>query len=103
MSTDQDNRLITWLAIGLVAVAVIYFFCVTFVPVPAASRDFANIILGVMTGGAFMGVINFYFGSSKSGRDKDASIKAMAENAPRVVENHKANNDDKEQPPQVDN
>jgi hypothetical protein len=30
--------------------SVVYFFCVTFFPLPEGGRDFANIILGLLVG-----------------------------------------------------
>lgn len=48
------------------------------VPVPTDNRDMVNFSAGVVLGwgGA---VVSFYFGSSKSSRDKDAAISAKAE------------------------
>ena len=56
--------------------SVIYFFCVTFVPLPEGGRDFANIILGFLLGTAVATIISFFYGSSKSSKDKtDAMMK----------------------------
>lgn len=90
------------MAVGLMFSAILYVFCITFIPVPDRSRDFANIALGFLTGTALLSVVNYYFGSSQSGRDKDASIKAMAENTPKLAENLKITTDAQEQPPKVD-
>jgi predicted membrane channel-forming protein YqfA (hemolysin III family) len=57
--------------------SVLYFFCVTFIPMPQGSRDFANIILGFLLGTAVATIISFFYGSSKSSKDKtDAMMKA---------------------------
>lgn len=57
--------------------SVIYFFCVTFFQLPEGGRDFANIILGFLLGTAVATIISFFYGSSKSSKDKtDAMIKA---------------------------
>ena len=57
--------------------SVIYFFCVTFAPLPEGGRDFANIILGFLLGTAVATIISFFYGSSKSSKDKtDAMMKA---------------------------
>lgn len=59
------------------ATSVIYFFCVTFTPLPEGGRDFANIILGFLLGTAVATIISFFYGSSKSSKDKtDALMKA---------------------------
>ena len=56
--------------------SVIYFFCVTFTPLPEGGRDFANIILGFLLGTAVATIISFFYGSSKSSKDKtDAMLK----------------------------
>jgi hypothetical protein len=57
--------------------SVLYFFCVTFIPMPVGARDFANIILGFLLGTAVATIISFFYGSSKSSKDKtEAMMKA---------------------------
>lgn len=57
--------------------SVLYFFCVTFIALPDGGRDFANIILGFLLGTAVATIISFFYGSSKSSKDKtDAMLKA---------------------------
>ena len=56
--------------------SVLYFFCVTFIVLPDGGRDFANIILGFLLGTAVATIISFFYGSSKSSKDKtDAMLK----------------------------
>jgi hypothetical protein len=56
--------------------SVLYFFGVTFVLLPDGGRDFANIILGFLLGTAVATIISFFYGSSKSSKDKtEAMIK----------------------------
>jgi len=56
--------------------SVLYFFCVTFILLPEGGRDFANIILGFLLGTAVATIISFFYGSSKSSKDKtDAMMK----------------------------
>jgi len=56
----------------------IYFFSVTFLEMPAGGRDFANIILGFLLGTAVATIISFFYGSSKSSKDKtDAMVKEL--------------------------
>jgi len=50
--------------------STLYFFCVTFAPMPDGGRDFANIILGFLLGTAVATIISFFYGSSKSSKDK---------------------------------
>lgn len=88
-----ETKTLMWFAIGLTLATVLYFFGITWIPVPAQNRDFANIVLGFMAGTGFSAVVGYYFGGSKSGNDKDASIKAMAENQPKTAENAKPDTD----------
>jgi hypothetical protein len=56
----------------------IYFFSVTFLTMPDGGRDFANIILGFLLGTAVATIISFFYGSSKSSKDKtDAMVKEL--------------------------
>lgn len=48
-----------------------YFMLVTFVEMPTGSRDFANIILGFLLGTALTSIFMFFYGSSKTSKDKD--------------------------------
>lgn len=47
-----------------------YLAAITFLPIPPENRDFANIILGFLTGTVVSTVINYFFGSSDSSRKK---------------------------------
>lgn len=53
-----------WFAWFWAVVSVVYFFSVTFFPLPADGVNFANIILGFLLGTAVSTIINFFFGSS---------------------------------------
>lgn len=48
-----------------------YFMLVTFVEMPMGSRDFANIILGFLLGTALTSIFMFFYGSSKTSKEKD--------------------------------
>lgn len=52
------------LALVVVFLSFLYFFLVTFAPVPAESTRIADTILGFLIGTAVTTVIGFYFGSS---------------------------------------
>jgi hypothetical protein len=56
----------------------VYFFSVTFLTMPDGGRDFANIILGFLLGTAVATIISFFYGSSKSSKDKtEAMVKEL--------------------------
>jgi hypothetical protein len=50
--------------------SMLYFFAITFGQVPASGKDFGNIILGFLLGTAVATIISFFYGSSKSSKDK---------------------------------
>jgi hypothetical protein len=52
-----------------------YFFAITFGTVPASGKDFGNIILGFLLGTAVATIISFFYGSSKSSKDKTDALK----------------------------
>jgi CDP-diglyceride synthetase len=52
-----------------------YFFAVTFGTVPSSGKDFGNIILGFLLGTAVATIISFFYGSSKSSKDKTDALK----------------------------
>ena len=54
-----------WFAWFWGVISAIYFFAVTFISVPPAGENFANIILGFLLGTAVSTIINFFFGSSE--------------------------------------
>jgi len=45
--------------------STIYFFCVTFLPIPEHGQHFADIILGFLLGTAVATVIGYFYGNSK--------------------------------------
>ena len=51
-----------------------YFFAITFGQVPASGKDFGNIILGFLLGTAVATIISFFYGSSKSSKDKTETM-----------------------------
>lgn len=52
--------------------AMAYLAALTFLPVPAESRDFANIILGFLTGTVVSTLINYFYGSSDDKKPRPA-------------------------------
>lgn len=58
--------------------SMLYFACVTFIPLPEGGQHFADIILGFLLGTAVATIISFFYGSSKSSKDKtDALVKEL--------------------------
>jgi hypothetical protein len=72
---DNDKKSLLYFAMGIVAACFIYFFCITFLPVPAGGQRYADLILGFLLGTACAAVINFYWGSSKGSQDKNEALK----------------------------
>jgi len=53
---------------------VSYLFAITFGTVPTANQRFADTILGILIGTIITTIINFYYGSSQSSKDKTAEL-----------------------------
>jgi hypothetical protein len=67
----EDKTKLLYFACAIVATCFLYFFCVTFMPVPEGGQRYADLILGFLIGTAFASVINFYWGSSDGSKTKD--------------------------------
>ena len=71
---NQDDKFakhfIYWFAWFWSVGSMVYFFAITFGSVPASGKDFGNIILGFLLGTAVATIISFFYGSSKSSKDK---------------------------------
>jgi len=76
---DQDDKFakhfIYWFAWFWSVGSMAYFFAITFGQVPASGKDFGNIILGFLLGTAVATIISFFYGSSKSSKDKTDAMK----------------------------
>ena len=51
-----------------------YFASVTFIPLPEGGQHFADIILGFLLGTAVATIISYFYGSSKSSKDKTEAL-----------------------------
>jgi membrane protein required for beta-lactamase induction len=75
----QDDKFakhfIYWFAWFWSVGSMAYFFAITFGQVPASGKDFGNIILGFLLGTAVATIISFFYGSSKSSKDKTDALK----------------------------
>jgi len=75
----QDDKFakhfIYWFAWFWSVGSMVYFFAITFGQVPASGKDFGNIILGFLLGTAVATIISFFYGSSKSSKDKTDAMK----------------------------
>jgi membrane protein required for beta-lactamase induction len=76
---NQDDKFakhfIYWFAWFWSVGSMAYFFAITFGQVPASGKDFGNIILGFLLGTAVATIISFFYGSSKSSKDKTEAMK----------------------------
>jgi hypothetical protein len=75
------RRFIYYFAWFWAIISVSYFFGVTFIGVAdQGGRDFANTILGFLLGTAVSGLLQFFYGSSKSSQDKTKSMQQAIDN-----------------------
>lgn len=56
-----------------------YIAFITFAAVPPSSQRFADTILGFLLGTIVATIINYFFGSTKSSKDKDGHLGALVE------------------------
>ena len=68
------KHFIYWFAWFWSVGSMAYFFAITFGQVPASGKDFGNIILGFLLGTAVATIISFFYGSSKSSKDKTETM-----------------------------
>ena len=78
VALQQDDKFakhfIYWFAWFWRVGSMAYFFAITFGQVPASGKDFGNIILGFLLGTAVATIISFFYGSSKSSKDKTETM-----------------------------
>ena len=78
VALQQDDKFakhfIYWFAWFWSVGSMVYFFAITFGTVPASGKDFGNIILGFLLGTAVATIISFFYGSSKSSKDKSDAM-----------------------------
>ena len=60
---DEKTKML-YAALAILGVCLLYFFLITFAPVPKSGEKYADIILGVLAGSGFTQLLNFYWGSS---------------------------------------
>ena len=78
MQSDTFSKhFIYWFAWFWAVASCSYFAAVTFIPMPKENTHFADIILGFLLGTAVATIISFFYGSSKSSKDKTESMKGM--------------------------
>jgi hypothetical protein len=70
-----DDKILR-LAYTIVLASVIYFFCVTFVPIPSTGEDNAKYIIGFLVGTGLTTIIAFYF--KRVGASPDAPTNGSA-------------------------
>jgi hypothetical protein len=68
------KHFIYWFAWFWSVGSMLYFFAITFGQVPASGKDFGNIILGFLLGTAVATILTFFYGSSKSSKDKTETM-----------------------------
>ena len=78
MQSDTFSKhFIYWFAWFWAVASCSYFAAVTFIPMPKENTHFADIILGFLLGTAVATIISFFYGSSKSSKDKTESMKGL--------------------------
>lgn len=75
MSAEYIGRV----SVSILAIAafVAYVGAIVFLPIPADMRDVVNTAGGIL-GGAFVGVVNYWIGSSSGSASKDKTITSLS-------------------------
>jgi hypothetical protein len=79
-SDTFSKRFVYYLASFWSLAAVIYIGLITFMTIPDSNVRFADTVLGFLLGTAIATILNFFFGSSQSSKDKtEAMLKVKDE------------------------
>ena len=68
------NKFMIYYASGVTFISFVYIFCITFIPLPKDNQRFADVILGFLLGSLIGSILQYYFGSSATSKDKDETI-----------------------------
>lgn len=74
-----SKRFVYFFAAAWSAFTMGYIVLITLAQIPDGSQRYADTILGFMLGTLIATIINYFFGSSKSSREKDSSLTALVE------------------------
>lgn len=76
-----SKRFVYYFAMGWSFFTMAYLIGITFFAIPESSVRFADTVLGFLLGTIIATMIAYFYGSSKSSKDKDAAIAEMARKA----------------------
>lgn len=68
------------IALSWSAFAMFYILMITMTEVPESNVRYVDTIIGFLLGTIVATIINYFFGSSKGSKDKDAVMAAIADN-----------------------
>lgn len=71
---DFSKRFLYYFAWAWSSASVLYIAAITFATIPQANIRFADTILGFILGTVIATILNFFFGSSRSSKDKDVAL-----------------------------
>jgi len=69
-----SKRFVYYYASFVTFISFLYIFMITFMVIPESSERFADTVLGFLLGVGLSSIINYFFGSSKSSKDKTAHL-----------------------------
>lgn len=85
VALQQDDlfskRFVYYLATFWSFATAVYIACITFMTIPQGNARFADTVLGFLLGTAIATILNFFFGSSQSSKDKTEAISALVKKA----------------------
>ena len=85
----NTNMFMNFIAAICLLFTFVYISLITFLKVPEENQRYADTILGFLAGTLITTIINFYFGSSKSSKDKDILLNNQTTTTSQQVEGTK--------------
>ncbi len=76
-----SKRFVYYLATFWSFATAVYIACITFMVIPEGNTRFADTVLGFLLGTAIATILNFFFGSSQSSKDKTEAISTLVKKA----------------------
>jgi hypothetical protein len=75
----DDKIRIFWLAVGVLAACFLYFFLVTFLPIPSTGNKYADMVVPFLLGSGVGVIVGFHWGSSEGSQEKNKLLAGAKE------------------------
>jgi hypothetical protein len=76
------ERIVLWMACGILAISFGYVFLVTFIPIPETGIKHSDTVTGFLLGTGLGALLSYYWGSSSGSAAKSDTIEKKLEEKP---------------------